>query len=788
MSDTDQNSSDVIGLALAHEAVRWLASRCDGAVAADKQGFAVIDVRLGRALAAKLSWTPRELGAAAQIVLKYSKQLRRSTLDVATLSRFALAVRQDRARKLRVDEIVVGRVWICKDSQRLMLKSTYHSSVKETFKQLVGARWNSSEARWECDPTAENADALRELARAHGLTVEESPAWSSLVSARRVQLDGDRVVVTGVNAAALLGTLPLPQGDPRTDAEAFAALECVGRNAVAVPVKSWTIDGASRWLESLPPDAAVQIGWAVPELLRILGEERAAAVLRERSNESASSALLLDAARIGELRRLLPAAEKHVLNHQWVGVDMLIRHAQALLADEQGLGKTMQYLLAAEATNAFPLVVVAPPIALLNVRDEAERWLPGRPVHVAGAGVPKRDRGVGLEAADVIIVGYDSLTTSGDAIAARGPAMVVFDEGHYLKTHDSQRSEAAKKLVRAASVRRVVVSTGTLIVNRPAELLTLLTLVPQVLAALGGFKYFAARYCLATLHRSTWQSYWSFSGAANLEELATRLRQSGRFVRREKGRVLPSLPPKESVELEIDIDNRADYDMAAEDLSSYLRSNSGIWFGGSSRKAKRDEFDELEEVAKSLGWTEKELNCLDLSTSSQAEALRRVGVLRRLVGIGKVAAVAETVARIAAAEKVVVFAHHVQVQKALAFRIEQALSGGVLVLDGNMAAGARHRAVQRFQSDESVRVIICSLKAAQTAITLTAARTVVFAELDWTPAGLVQAEDRVHRIGQTGQVKVVHLVSPGTLDERMRAVISRKSVVIDAVLGSGATQ
>jgi hypothetical protein len=200
MSDTDQNSADVIGLALAHEAVRWLATRCDGAVAADKQGFAATDAGLGRALAAKLSWTPRELGAAAQIVLKYSKQLRRSTLDVAALSRFAQAIRQDGARKLRVDEIVVGKVWICKDSQRLMLKSTYHSSVKETFKQLVGARWNSSEARWECDPTAENADALRELARAHGLTVEESLAWSSLVSARRVQLDGDRVVVTGVAA------------------------------------------------------------------------------------------------------------------------------------------------------------------------------------------------------------------------------------------------------------------------------------------------------------------------------------------------------------------------------------------------------------------------------------------------------------------------------------------------------------------------------------------------------------------------------------------------------------
>ena len=95
---------------------------------------------------------------------------------------------------------------------------------------------------------------------------------------------------------------------------------------------------------------------------------------------------------------------------------------------------------------------------------------------------------------------------------------------------------------------------------------------------------------------------------------------------------------------------------------------------------------------------------------------------------------------------------------------------------------ARKKAIQSFQTDPSVKVIVASLKAAQTAITLTAARRAVFVEFDWTPAGLEQAEDRVHRIGQDRQVEITYLFAKNTMDEHVGKLLTNKRRIVAAVM------
>merc|ERR1712190_198832 len=102
-------------------------------------------------------------------------------------------------------------------------------------------------------------------------------------------------------------------------------------------------------------------------------------------------------------------------------------------------------------------------------------------------------------------------------------------------------------------------------------------------------------------------------------------------------------------------------------------------------------------------------------------------------------------------------------------------------IDGSVSAAERLRRVDFFQKDESCRIAILGVMAAGVGITLTAASTVVFAELHWTPGVLVQAEDRAHRIGQKSSVNIHYLIGNGTIDDIIWPSVSRKVEVVSAM-------
>jgi hypothetical protein len=112
---------------------------------------------------------------------------------------------------------------------------------------------------------------------------------------------------------------------------------------------------------------------------------------------------------------------------------------------------------------------------------------------------------------------------------------------------------------------------------------------------------------------------------------------------------------------------------------------------------------------------------------------------------------------------------------------------GHVRIDGATPPAARHASVKRFQSDPQCRFALIAICAGGTALTLTAASHVVFLELYWTPGALLQAEDRVHRIGQTAEaVAVTYLFGPGTMDELLWPLLKRKAKVLgEALEGDG---
>lgn len=131
--------------------------------------------------------------------------------------------------------------------------------------------------------------------------------------------------------------------------------------------------------------------------------------------------------------------------------------------------------------------------------------------------------------------------------------------------------------------------------------------------------------------------------------------------------------------------------------------------------------------------------------------------------------------------KLLIFAHHVAVMDELEDHLKN-MKLGYIRIDGSTSNDLRKKHVKSFQEDISVRAALLSITAAGVGITLTAASNVVFAELHWTPANLIQAEDRVHRIGQKSCVNIHYLIGENTLDHILLKQLENKLSTTGGIL------
>ncbi len=173
---------------------------------------------------------------------------------------------------------------------------------------------------------------------------------------------------------------------------------------------------------------------------------------------------------------------------------------------------------------------------------------------------------------------------------------------------------------------------------------------------------------------------------------------------------------------------------------------------------------------------------LDKAKDLSFHKIRVIQELFRDTGTAKLPAVLEYITDLLeGGDKFLVFGHHQDVLDGIAHfmnthRIEH------IQIDGRTPGHARHELVTHFQNEPNCRVGVLSMTAAGTGLTLTAANTVIFAELFWNPGTLRQCEDRAHRIGQVSSVNVHYLVAAGTIDEMIWDLIDHKLEVLGEAL------
>ena len=573
-------------------------------------------------------------------------------------------------------------------------------------------------------PEAVRADAVQHGERTHlvEMTPEAAAALREQPSARldaaaarcltivelgRIPAAARLDHVTGVDGEALrLEVL----WDPAVG-EAFDRVK--GADGRRVPLDPWLAEDLDAFLGLHEVEVTPA---AAPILAALRAEQEEAMVAVRRSRATTAEPIAEIADRLGgELQPF-----------QWAAVHYALDGRRVFLADEQGLGKTVEALAALEADDAYPAVVVCPASLKLNWAREAAHWLPHRRVAVIEGRLAVPPVG------EITILNYEIVAAHREALARTKLRALVIDESHYVKNPQAKRTQAVRRLATAVADDGLRLAlTGTPVLNHAEELIAQLRVIGR-LEDFGSGARFARQ----------------FQGELSEERLHWHLRRRC-FVRRLKSEVLPQLPAKRQVVVPIALDNEREYRLAEEDVIEWLRTQP---------------LDLAELDAK-------------IAAALRAERLAQLGALQRLAGRGKLHAALTWIHDfLASGEPLVVFARHIEVQRAVLERFPHALH-----ILGSDPSGQREAAVRAFQDPDGPRLFVGATRVAGQGITLTRASNVCFLELEWTPAMHDQAEDRCHRIGQRDAVTAWYLLAAGTIDETMAELIQRKRGIVAAV-------
>jgi len=433
-------------------------------------------------------------------------------------------------------------------------------------------------------------------------------------------------------------------------------------------------------------------------------------------------------------------------------------HRTYLLADEPGLGKTAQSVLAASVADAYPMLAVVPNVVKMNWAREVERWTPQRRatvIHGDGADVDAF--------ADVIIVNYEVLDRHLSWLSRLGFRSMVVDEAHFIKNLNSQRSQHVLAL--SQRIRQntpggdplLLALTGTPLINDVEDF----NAIWRFLGWVDGDKPAPA------LMQRLEDTGLTPADHGFYPEARAAVIDMG-IVRRKKIDVAKDLPSKLVADLPVELDDEvgrsireAERELGQRLLAKYRRIIDAR--GERASLHGEPDLDIMRLVAQG-----------ELDESKAAGGAENVFSMVRRIGQAKAALASDYTAQLVrSVGKVVFFAKHIDVMDA-AERVFAERGLRTVSIRGDQSTPARQLAIDAFNNDPGVSVAVCSLTAAGVGLNMQAASNVVLAELSWTAAEQTQAIDRVHRIGQDEPVTAWRIIAAHTIDTKIAELIDSK--------------
>lgn len=436
-------------------------------------------------------------------------------------------------------------------------------------------------------------------------------------------------------------------------------------------------------------------------------------------------------------------------NYQLEGIHYMINHPNCVNGCDMGLGKTGQAIVLAETLELFPCLVVTPASVKYGWRAEWDKWVePGkRKIQVL------ESKSEWLPGQDVYIMNYDILYSKKKKeesdIQVRFKELfmtewagVFLDEAHLCKNDKSIRSKMVKKLVPHADL--IYPLTGTLILNRPAELINILNITGWFPKLFSTWQDFVYRYCNAKRRMVNGQLYgWDVTCASNTLEL-NRIISNSCYFRKEKREVLTELPPMIEQVVEMGCSNKREYKKAENDLIDYL-SNIDV------EKAEKAE------------------NALHLVKLNTLKELSVKGKMKDIeVFLNEWKEISD--------DKLLVFGVRREPLKRLADKYKAP------IIQGGMSSKAKFEVVQSFKTDDQ-QFLFANIDAVGTGTDglQECCSNLAYIELPDRFAILDQANSRLERMGQKNSINVFYLLCRETIDQDVSEMLEAKKRVTNAV-------
>lgn len=429
-------------------------------------------------------------------------------------------------------------------------------------------------------------------------------------------------------------------------------------------------------------------------------------------------------------------------------------HRRFLLADEPGLGKTAQALLAAQAADAYPLLCVVPNVVKTNWAREAEMWTPRHRATVI------QGDGESIDGfADIVIVNYEVLDRHVGWLGDLGFHGMVLDEAHFIKNKSSQRSQHVRQLserIRTRAARPLLMAlTGTPLINDIDDFRAIWQFLGWIDEKKPGPELMRA---LEATGLTPAEPRFFPAARSSVIDLG--------IVRRRKIDVASDIPARRIADIPVELDDEAGRSIREAERALARRLVARYRSALETRKSGTPvEGIDHELVRRVAGWEREDSNKTDENVFS----------MMRHIGKAKAGLAADYAAQLAhSVGKVVFFAKHIDVMDIA----EQTFAKRGLrysSIRGDQTAKVRQANIDAFTDDPDVAVIVCSLSAAGVGINLQAASNVVLAELSWTDAEQTQAIDRVHRIGQSEPVTAWRIIASQTIDPSIVEIIDSKA-------------
>lgn len=466
----------------------------------------------------------------------------------------------------------------------------------------------------------------------------------------------------------------------------------------------------------------------------------------------------------------IPGLKLTPFNYQYWGINFInYRNGRALIADEPGLGKTIQALGWLQLNPEIrPALIVSPSTLKFNWAIESHKWMTRPKLQILSSQTPYSLTG------NILIINPDILQYWAEDLFKYGIKATIVDEIHYFKEPDSIRYLALIEITKKCFNR--IGLSGTPIINKPIEIYYIWKWIDST--TLPNWPYFTRQFCEA--HHNGWAM--DYSGAANLTELNTLLTDSI-MLRRTKQEVLPELPKKLYSVIPLDIDNRKEYDRAFNDFMKYhidkvLKELDDVMTVArkSVRKStKNKDIYQLDLFEESI---EGDLIDATMEKVANSGGLMQVNALRQLAAIGKMKEFWKWLKGfLLSGEKIVIFCEH----RAIMQQIIDTFPKITVYIHGGVKGTKRQAAITEFQNNPKIKIFVGN-KAAQEGVTLTAANTVAHVEYPWNSTSVDQRNDRCNRIGAKYNTNVLYFVAHHTYEETLIKIIDVKREITNQAI------